>query len=104
MAPFPSLTGRQLNPPTILDNSSPQDHKLLCSGSYCIPTNYNKIEPPISNQEPLQVNINIDKVRILEFDDKKFTISLSMFLAVQWKEGRMTGPPPSPTQPYQVSR
>ena len=70
---------------------------------FCLPSNYRKIEPPFSPKKPLQVKINIDRVRILDFDDKKFTISLAMFLAVQWREKRLKGPAPSPTQPFTVS-
>ena len=41
-------------------------------------------------------------MRIMEFDDRRFTLSVSLFLAVHWKERRLVGPPPSPTAPYQV--
>ena len=100
--PLPAFSSRQLNPPDILDNHSPGEQEPVCTGAYCIPHDYNKIEPPFSPNNPLHVKINIDKVRILEFNDKKFTMSLSMFLAVQWTETRLKGPPPSPTQPFRV--
>ena len=51
----------------------------------------------------LQVNIDLDQMRIIEFDDSKFTVSVSLFLAVHWREDRIQGPPPSPTAPYQVT-
>ena len=36
--------------------------EAVCGGRYCIPPDYNKIEPPFSREGPLQVQIHIDKV------------------------------------------
>ena len=36
--------------------------EAVCGGRYCIPPDYNKIEPPFSREQPLQVQIHIDKV------------------------------------------
>ena len=49
-----------------------------------------------------KVDIELDKMRIIEFNDGKFTVSVSLFLAVHWSEVRLQAPPPSPTAPYQA--
>ena len=74
----------------------------MCSRDYCIPSRYDKLEPPFKTKKPLLVKISIDKVRILEFDDIKFTVSLSMFLGVQWREPRLFGPSKASNKKSQV--
>ena len=83
-----------------MTSSKPAEN--LCYGDICIPHDYNKLEPAFDGDKPLEVKISVDGVRALEFDDKKFTISFSMFLSVQWTEQRLIGPEASKTQPFRV--
>ena len=76
----------------------------LCYGDICIPHDYNKLEPPFMEEKPLEVKISADGVRAQDFDDKKFTVSFSMFLSVQWTEARLLGPEASATQPFRAIR
>ena len=80
----------------------PEAAEDLCYGDVCIPHGYKKLEPPFIDGKPLEVKISVDGVRALEFDDKKFTISFSMFLSVQWKEQRLLSPEASANQPFRV--
>ena len=80
----------------------PVPEENLCYGDICIPHDYNKLEPPFREGKPLEVRISADGVRAQEFDDKKFTVSFSMFLSVQWTEERLIGPEASATQPFRA--
>ena len=73
----------------------------LCYGDVCVPSDYNKLEPPLTVGQALDVKISVDEVRALDFDDKKFTISFSMFLSVQWTDDRIIAP--RENQPFRVS-
>ena len=75
----------------------------LCYGEICIPHDYNKLEAPDTKGKPLDVKISVDGVRALDFDDKKFTVSFSMFLSVQWTDNRIISPEASATHPFRVS-
>ncbi|XP_023322339.1 gamma-aminobutyric acid receptor subunit delta [Eurytemora carolleeae] len=77
-------------------------NRSICTGSYCLPPGYSSLDPPTLSPQPLQIKIELDQIRIIEFDDKLFTVSFSLFLAVHWREWRLQGPPPSPTAPYQA--
>ena len=68
----------EVSNPILYPKLPPED---LCYGEICIPHDYNKLEPPNTEGEPLDVKISVDGVRALDFDDKKFTISFSMFLS-----------------------
>ena len=80
----------------------PVPEEDLCYGDICIPHDYNKLEPPFREGKPLEVKISADGVRAQEFDDKKFTVSFSMFLSVQWTEARLLEPEASATQPFRA--
>ena len=49
------------------------------------------------------MRVSAEGVRALEFEDKRFTVSFSMFLSVQWTEDRLIGPEASATQPFRVA-
>ena len=87
-----------ISPPTL-----PVLEEDLCYGDICVPYDYNKLEPPFTEGKPLEVKISADGVRAQELDDKKFTISFSMFLSVQWTDNRIISPEASATHPFRVS-
>ena len=90
----------EVSNPILYPKLPPED---LCYGEICIPHDYNKLEPPNTDGKPLDVKISVDGVRALDFDDKKFTISFSMFLSVQWTDNRIIGPEASATRPFRVN-
>ena len=55
----------------------------------CLSSDYNKIEAPFFNATPLNIKILTEGISVLELDDTKFTISLSMYLGVKWKDYRI---------------
>ena len=90
----------EVSNPILYPKLPPED---LCYGEICIPHDYNKLEPPNTEGGALDVKISVDGVRALDFDDKKFTISFSMFLSVQWTDNRIIGPEASATHPFRVN-
>ncbi len=62
-----------------------------CSYDYCLPTEYNKMEAPFIEFEPLEIEIEIDVLQIHEIDDITFTICLSLNLNVIWQDFRIIG-------------
>jgi hypothetical protein len=45
--------------------------------------------------EPLQIDVKIDVLQILEVDEIAFTVSLSINLLFVWEDFRITGPTPN---------
>ena len=97
----PLLATRQLQlaPPRV--TPAPEQ---LCPGAVCLPRHYDQLQPPRGRGAgPLEVRVSAEGVRALEFEDKRFTVSFSMFLSVQWTEDRLIGPEASATQPFRVA-
>ena len=64
----------------------------MCSDGYCIPIDYNKLEAPFKDSEPLKVTVKLDIVQVLELDDTQFTVSVLMDLVVIWDDSRIIEP------------
>ena len=52
----------------------------------CIPENYSKYELP---EVPTNVSLGIDIINIPKIDDNDFSVTLSVFLNVGWKDTRV---------------
>ena len=60
----------------------------ICIGKiFCIPGNYDKLQRP--NDDIVKVNLRIDIIEIVEFNDKEFTSTVMMYLRTSWKEPRL---------------
>ena len=60
----------------------------LCFGNiFCIPDNYDKLQRP--NHDIVKVNLEIDIIELVEFNDKEFTSTIMMYLRTSWKEPRL---------------
>lgn len=70
------------------------DGRKKCSYDYCLPIDYNKLEAPFKGMGPLEVEVTLEVLQILEVDETRFTVSLLMDLHVSWEEFRITGPTP----------
>ena len=82
---------------SILDNDSKETHNdtstnSICSGKLCIPTSYDRLSRPKSKLEIsfTQVNVGFTIMDIIEVDDKEFSVTLSMYLAISWKDLSLT--------------
>ena len=65
-----------------------------CFGPFCLPKGYNKLIPPSKvyggNQTNKIIDVNLDfDVRVFEVNDIKFTVSLTMYFGIRWKEPRL---------------
>ena len=68
-------------------------NQQLCSDDHCLDAGYDKLKRPhLGSKKPLRVGIELDGLRILEVEDKSFSISIQMYLGVRWTEPRMSGP------------
>lgn len=65
---------------------------LKCVESYCLPTTYNNLEVPFNPKGIVEVSVDFDTLQILEVDDKKFTVSFSMYFGIRWNDHRIVGP------------
>jgi len=63
-----------------------------CVADYCLPNEYNPLELPSSERQDVQINLEV--LDVLRVDDKKFSLSLSLYFGVVWKEHRLLLPPP----------
>jgi len=72
----------------VLENKNTQK----CSYAYCLPIDYKKMDAPFKESEPLQIEIKIDLLQILEIDEVKFTVTLSINILIIWEDFRITGP------------
>ena len=69
--------------------------KQFCSDDHCLEEGYDKLRRPhLGTDKPLRIGIELDGLRILEVEDKTFSISIQMYLGVRWTEPRMSGPSP----------
>ena len=54
---------------------SPGQGHLACSRGYCLPSDYNEMEPPLPNDgSPLWVDAEFDIAQIIKTDDKEFQV------------------------------
>ena len=65
-----------------------------CFGPFCLPKGYNNLIPPSKfyggnkTNKIIVVNLDFD-VRVFEVNDIKFTVSLTMYFGIRWKEPRL---------------
>lgn len=65
---------------------------LKCVESYCLPTSYSSLEVPFNPKGIVEISVDFDTLQILEVDDKKFTVSFSMYFGIRWNDHRIVGP------------
>ena len=68
-----------------LSPCSPVSGNQKCVLGFCLPLDYQKLEPP-KPLESTNVKINVEILDILAVNDKEFSITLSMYFSVQWEE------------------
>ena len=61
---------------------------LKCVLGFCLPSTYQKLESPTPDGA-VHVDINVEILDILSVNDKEFSITMSMYFSVQWREGRI---------------
>ena len=61
---------------------------LKCVLGWCLPLDYQKLESPIPDGA-VHVDIDVEILDILSINDKEFSITMSMYFSVQWREGRI---------------
>ena len=62
--------------------------RTICIGKiFCIPDNYDKLQRP--TDDIVKVNLKIDIIENVEFNDKEFTSTIMMYLRTSWKEPRL---------------
>ena len=68
-----------------------EDELIKLGGAYYLPKNYSRTLAPISNDHhnPLEVDLEISNVDVLEVDDIRFTIKLQMHLGFRWHDYRI---------------
>ena len=59
----------------------------LCSGPVCIPSDYNKLDPPKKYQN--RIYIWFPYIEVQKVDEDSGTITLTMKLATSWEEPRL---------------
>ena len=62
-----------------------------CSGEVCIPSNYNRLQMPLTN-DTNNVTVAFNGLQILKVDDYDCQIHLTFELALKWMEPRIIGP------------
>ena len=63
---------------------------LIQTAGFCLPDDYdNHVIPRQSHDPPLKVNVEFFVEQITEINDKRFTISIVMRLALYWRENRI---------------
>ena len=80
-------------------NQSEKNHTITlkskkCFGPFCLPKGYNNLIPPSQfpggNETNKIIDVNLDfDVRVFEVNDIKFTVSLTMYFGIRWKEPRL---------------
>ena len=68
------------------------ENSLKCSNSFCLPLDYNKLSAPFKESEPMNIEVTLDGVHILEFDDIRFTVTILLDLSIEWVDSRIIGP------------
>ena len=59
----------------------------ICIGTiFCIPRNYDKLQKP---EDVVKVNLQIDIIEVVEFNDKEFTSTIMMYFKTSWIETRL---------------
>ena len=59
----------------------------ICIGTiFCIPSNYDKLQKP---EDVVKVNLQIDIIEVVEFNDKEFTSTIMMYFKTSWMETRL---------------
>ena len=59
-----------------------------CSGSACLPEDYNRMDFPPS-QGPVVVNTTILLLDIFEVHTETFTLDLSLYIKLEWMDNRL---------------
>ena len=63
---------------------------LIQTAGFCLPDDYDDhVIPRQSHDPPLKVNVEFFVEQITEINDKRFTISIVMRLALYWRENRI---------------
>ena len=68
-------------------NGALSAQKTCIGNIFCIPENYDKLQRP--NDDTVKVNLQIDIIELVEFNDKEFTSTIMMYLRTSWKEPRL---------------
>ena len=79
--------------PRAISTLRDDDNEKKCSNKFCLPLDYNKLDAPFKDSEPLVIYLLLDGFHILEFDDIRFTVKLLLYLSVIWEDYRIIGPP-----------
>ena len=59
----------------------------ICIGTiFCIPSNYDKLQRP---DDVVKINLQIDIIEVVEFNDKEFTSTIMMYFKTSWIETRL---------------
>ena len=59
----------------------------ICIGTiFCIPSNYDKLQKP---DDVVKINLQIDIIEVVEFNDKEFTSTIMMYFKTSWIETRL---------------
>ena len=74
-------------------NTNGTDQYSFCAGKLCIPADYNRLSLPKSqvNASALSIKMEFDIIDVLEVNDKDFSITLSMYLVLEWEDSRLIG-------------
>ena len=64
----------------------------VCAGNLCIPTGYDRLSLPKSESpnHGALIKLGFTIMSILEVNDKDFSFTLSMYLALSWKDSQLT--------------
>ena len=70
-----------------------KEPKSLCSSSVCIPSTYNKMDMPNSdqvNKEPFQVSVSMYLLDIYRINYEDFTMDLNIHVRFTWNDNRLS--------------
>lgn len=84
------------------DEDEANEDYLMCSGQYCLPKDYKKLELPMVDGEAIEVGMRLSVQQISKIDDKDFTMSLNVDLGLEWKDPRIITTSPNQTEAYGV--
>ena len=71
----------------ILINEASCTKEKCIEDIFCIPADYNKLQRP--TKEKVQVDLELDIIEVLDFDDKDFSSTIMMWLKAAWIEPRL---------------
>ena len=75
------------------ENDEQDGEKPICFEEYCLELGYDKLQRPRhADGRPLNIGVGIEGIRIIDMDDKAFSVSLQMYLGIRWTEPRLSGP------------